>query len=211
MNKLLSVARIAKETPKSFTLDINQKFIEEVGEGVLKLYPRNVFDGLEVIPRPISAPFLPKFVEEDFKDVIFYDLLPQPGTSDKIEKFISKHKKYRVLGFTACNIVALDPCYFQPTRMQIIGYGEERHAAVSLLEILRLYGESLVKECAVLEGAGEIAHSFGIQHHENCLMNHDPKKRITERKNYFCQECIKKFETGNYAIERYIPPNEFML
>jgi predicted Zn-dependent protease len=209
MDKLLSVAKIAIETPESFTLNIDQNFLEEVGEGVLKLYPRNVFDGLEVIKKPIPAHFLPIIVEE--ASSALYDILLKSDTNDKIEEYISRHKKYRILGLTACNLAKLTSSFVSPSHNQIIGYGEKRHGVVSLSIILSNYGKNLVKDYAILVGAGELAHAFGIQHHENCLIDHGPKKRITEIKNYFCEECVRKFETGNYAIEGYNPPNKSIL
>lgn len=171
---------VLEDKPEKIDLG-SEDFVENIGIAILEKF-EGVFEKFEIIY--IQPPKWDEIDHEDFYVDIF------PFRSGFTEEYIIRtlknknknHKYYRVLGIYPGTIWFKTDFDLVP---HICGTSESDIAIISLQTIFENDIDKLLNDC-VNTSCHELGHTFGLKHHENCVMGKENKRP------FFCQTCLQK-------------------
>jgi predicted Zn-dependent protease len=172
---------VLKDKPEKIVLP-SSSFVGNMGFGILKRF-KGLFEKYEIIH--IQAP---KWDEIDYED--FYVDTSFPFRSGFTDEYIIKtlkkrnknHKYCRILGIYPGTIWSKTDCDLVP---HISGTSESNIAIISLQIIFENDAVKLLNDCINIS-CHEIGHTFGLKHHDNCVMSPGNEKP------FFCRKCLRR-------------------
>jgi len=169
---------VLKDKPERIDL-ASEDFVQKIGVGILKKF-EGVFEKFEIIYVP--PPTWDEIAYEDF----YVDVFPfRSGfTEEYIIRILRKKNKdrkyYRILGIYPGTIWFKTDFDLVP---HIYGTSESNIAIISLQTIFENDIDKLLNDCVSIS-CHELGHTFGLGHHDNCVMSKGSKRPL------FCQKCL---------------------
>jgi predicted Zn-dependent protease len=178
---------VLKDEPEKINID-TEDFLQKIGAGIFKKFEK-FFENFKIfyIPPPMAN----EINSEDFYiDTIF------PYRSGLAEEYIIRKLKeenvndkyYRILGIYPGTI------WFKTDIHDLVPYikgtSESNIALISLQTFFKNDINKLLSD-AINISCHELGHTFGLEHHEDCIMSQGDKKP------FFCRECLRKIHKWN--------------
>jgi predicted Zn-dependent protease len=171
-----------KDEPEKINIDPDD-FLHKIGVEIFKKF-KNFFKSFEILYIP--PPMVDDINEEDFYiDTIF------PYRSGLTEGYIIRKLKEENIGDKYYRILGIYPgtIWFKTAIHDLVPYIKGTSTLDIAIISLQTFFESNIEkllEDAINISCHELGHTFGLEHHEDCIMSERDKKP------FFCRECLRK-------------------